>query len=196
MFTAAAAFLAVWTAISGYTCTITVHEIKGSVIQDRTYRYAYLKPHYAKFEIVAGPGRGNGEVWTGGLTVTGRQGGFVGFFSNFFNVFRHRVSMYDPGAVDLRGETIVGASFADVADELDNAPSVASDEATIDGVVTDAVTFPYTDDAGATRRIVYLSRVTHLPVRRVTYAGDTIVETEDFQNVDTAAKLSPAAFRG
>ena len=56
------------------------------------------------------------------------------------------------------------------------------------------MTFPYTDANGATKRTVYFARTTHLPVRRVTYAGSTVVETEDFSDVNAAANLKPSDF--
>ena len=56
------------------------------------------------------------------------------------------------------------------------------------------MTIPYKDDNGATRRVIFLNRTTHLPARRVTYAGETVVETEDFTNVNTAANLTESDF--
>ena len=61
---------------------------------------------------------------------------------------------------------------------------------TIDGTPTDMLSMKIADPAqekGVTRDVLYLSKVTHLPVRRVRYAGDAIVKQEDFVNV----KLNP-----
>jgi hypothetical protein len=183
----AAAFLDAWAKIPSYTANIKVHETKGTDVQDRTYHYAYLKPHFAKIDITGGAGRGGGASWRGGDTVSGHQGGLLsGIHLN--------VSIHDGRAVDLRGCTIDAGSFENMAEAIKAAPSVTSGEETVSGVAYDAVTYPYKDDNGATKRIVFLSRTTHLPARRVTYAGDTIVETEDFTDVNTAANLKESDF--
>ncbi len=184
---AATAFLDAWAKIPSYTCNIKVHETKGSDVQDRNYHYAYLKPHFAKIDITGGAGKGGGASWTGGDTVSGHQGGFL-------SGIHLKVSIHDGRAVDLRGGTIDEGSFQNMADALKSAPSETSAEETVNGVATDAVTIPYTDANGATKRTVYLAKSTHLPVRRVTYAGGTVVETEDFTDVNPAANLKESDF--
>lgn len=184
---AATAFLDAWAKVPSYTCTIKVHETKGSDVQDRTYRYAYLKPHFAKIDITGGAGRGGGAVWSGGDTVSGHQGGFL-------SGIHLKVGIHDGRAVDLRGGTIDEGSFQNMADALKAAPSETSAEETVNGVAADALTIPYTDANGATKRTVYVSKTTHLPVRRVTYAGSTAVETEDFTDVNPAANLKESDF--
>lgn len=181
------AFLEAWAKIPSYTCDIKVHETKGSDVQDRTYHYAYLKPHFARIDITSGPGRGGGAAWNGGDTVSGHQGGFL-------SGIHLKISVHDGRAVDLRGGTIDEASFQNIADAFKAAPSETVAEENVGGVATDAVSFPYTDANGATKRTVYLSRATHLPVRRVTFAGSAIVEDELFTNVNTAANLKESDF--
>ncbi len=183
----ASAFFDAWSKVSSYTATIKTHETKGSDVQDRTYRYAYLKPHFAKIDITGGPGRGGGAVWHGGDTVSGHQGGMLsGIHLN--------VSIHDGRAVDLRGGTIDEASFENVAQNIRDAASATNGEETLNGTAYDTVTVPYKDANGATKRVIFLSRTTHLPVRRVTYAGDAVVETEDFSDVNTAANLKESDF--
>jgi hypothetical protein len=182
-----AEFLEAWAKIPSYTCTITVHETSGSNVQNRTYHYAYLKPHFAKIDITGGPGRGGGAVWKGGDTVTGHRGGMVSFI-------RLSKPLHDPEAVDLRGGTIEQASFQDIADTIKTAATLTHGEETLDGSAVDTVAFPYTDAHGATKRVVFLRRTTHLPARRVTYAGDTIVEDEHFGEVNAAANLKERDF--
>ncbi len=183
----AAAFLDAWAKVSSYTANIKVHLVKGSDVQDRTYHYAYLKPHYAKIDITGGPGRGGGAVWTGGDTVSGHQGGIL-------SGIHLTVSIHDGRAVDLRGHTIDVASFENVAQAIKDAPSVTNGEETYNGAAYDTVTYPYKEEAGATKRVVLLSRTTHLPVRRVTYDGDKVVETEDYTDVNTSANLKVSDF--
>ncbi len=184
---AAAAFLEAWAKIPSYTANLKVHMTKGTDVQDRTYHYAYLKPHFAKVDITGGPGRGGGASWKGGDTVSGHQGGMLsGIHLN--------ISIHDGRAVDLRGHTIDQGSFDNIADGIKAAPAVTNGEETVNGTAYDTVTYPYKDDAGATKRTIFLSRTTHLPARRVTYAGDTVVETEDITDVNTSANLKESDF--
>jgi outer membrane lipoprotein-sorting protein len=185
---AVAAFATAWAAVDNYTTTITVHETDGKNVQDRVYHYAYKKPTFAKIDVVSGPGKGSGAVWTGGDRVRGHMGGFL-------SGIKQSIAITDSRATSLRGDTIEKGSFQSVADDFKNGkvdPSAA--DATVDGVATDAVTVGLTPAApgGATREVVYLSRATHLPVRRMAYAGDALVKQEDFSDV----KLNPGLTEG
>ncbi len=182
-----AAFLEAWAKVPSYTANIKVHETKGSQVQDRTYHYAFLKPHTAKIDITGGPGRGGGAVWKGGDTITGHRGGFASFV-------KLTKPIHDPEAVDLRGGTIAEASFENVAENIKAAATATNGEETVNGTAYDTVTVPYKDANGATKRVIFLSRTTHLPARRVTYAGDTVVSTEDFTDVNTSANLKDSDF--
>ncbi|MEA2786360.1 MAG: hypothetical protein QOF71_2464 [Candidatus Eremiobacteraeota bacterium] len=184
---AGVAFLEAWAKVSSYTCNIKVHETKGTDIRDRTFHYAYLKPHFAKIDITGGAGRGGGAVWKGGDTVTGHRGGMVSFV-------KLTKSINDPEATGLRGGTIAEASFENMAEAVKAAATAANGEETVNGTAYDTVTMPFTDSSGATKRILFLSRTTHLPARRVTYAGNTVVSTEDFTDVNTAANLKESDF--
>ncbi len=184
---AAAAFLDAWAKVPSYTANIKVHEVKGTDLRDRTFHYAYLKPHFAKIDITGGPGRGGGAVWTGGDTVTGHRGGFV-------SMIKLSKSIHDPEATGLRGGTIAEASFENMAEAVKSAASLTNGEETISGTQYDIVSMPFKDAFGATKRVIFLSRTTHLPARRVTYAGDAVVGTEDFTDVNTAANLKESDF--
>ena len=183
----AAVFLETWAKVPSYTADMKVHETKGAEVQDRTYHYAFLKPHFAKIDITGGPGRGGGAVWKGGDTITGHRGGFVSFV-------KLTKSIHDPEAVDLRGGTIVDASFETIAESIRSATTVTNGEETILGTAYDTVSIPYKDEYGSTRCVVFLSKTSHLPARRVTFAGDTIVRTEDFTNVNASANLTESDF--
>jgi len=183
----AAAFLDTWSKIPSYTATIKTHAVKGRDTQDRTYTYAFLKPHFARLNVTSGPGRGGGAVWRGGDTVSGHQGGLL-------SGIHLTVPLHDPKAVDLRGGTIVDASFDNAAENVRDAASVTNGEEALNGATYDTVTVPYKDANGATKRVIFLSRTTHLPVRRTTYAGDAVVETEDFSDVNAPAGLKEGDF--
>jgi len=188
--TPVAAFTAAWAAVDNYTATITVHETDGKSVQDRVYHYAYKKPAFAKIDVVAGPGKGSGAVWTGGDRVRGHQGGL-------FSGIKMSVAITDGRATSLRGDTIDKASFQSVADEFKNGRvDPAPADATVDGATVDAVTVGLAPAApgGVTREVVYLSRTTHLPVRRIGYAGDTLVKQEDFSEVKLDPGLAAADF--
>ncbi len=184
---AAASFLDAWSKIQSYTTDIKVHETKGTESQDRTYHYQYLKPHFARIDITGGPGKGGGAVWKGGDTVSGHQGGLLsGIHLN--------ISIHDGRAVDLRGGTIDQGSFQNMADWIASAATIAVAEETWNGVAYDTVTGPYSDALGATKREIYLSKTTHLPARRVTFAGDAVVEDEVFTNINPQAALMEQDF--
>ena len=183
----AAAFLEAWAKVPSYTANIKVHETKGTDVQDRTYHYAYLKPHFAKIDITGGPGRGGGAVWNGGDTVSGHQGGIL-------SGIHLKVSIHDGRAVDLRGGTIDEASFENVAENIKTAATATNGEEAISGVACDTVTVPFKDPNGATKRTIFLSKTTHLPTRRVTYSGDAVVLIEDFTDINTAANLKESDF--
>jgi outer membrane lipoprotein-sorting protein len=185
-----AAFAGAWAALDDYTATITTHETNGTSVQDRIYHYAYKKPSYAKIDIVSGPGRGGGAVWTGGDHVRGHQGGFL-------SGIKMSIPITDGRATSLRGDTMDRASFQSVADDLKSGRvDPIPVEATVDGVLADAVTIGVTPAApgGVSREVVYLSRVTHLPVRRDGYAGETLVKREDFSDVKVDPGLTAADF--
>ena len=184
---AAASFLDAWSKVQSYTADIKVHETKGTESQDRTYRYGYLKPHFARIDITGGPGKGGGAVWKGGDSVSGHQGGLL-------SGIHLTISIHDARAVDLRGATIDEGSFQNMASWIESAPAVTSGEDTWNGASYDTVSGPYSDALGATKRTLYLSKTTHLPVRRVTFAGDTIVEDEAFTSVNAQAALMESDF--
>ena len=65
-----------------------------------------------------------------------------------------------------------------VAEAVKAAATATNGEETVNGTQYDTVTMPFTDPGGATKRVIFLSRTTHLPARRVTYAGNTVVSTD------------------
>ena len=187
----AADFAAAWSAIDNYTATIATHETNGKDTQDRVYHYAYKKPHFAKIDIVSGPGRGGGAVWTGGDHVKGHQGGIVSFV-------KLSISITDGRATSLRGDTIDRGSFQSIADDLKSGKvESVTTIATVDGVPSDLVTIDLVPAApgGVTRSLVAFARNTHLPVRRTSFASDAQVKQEDFSEVKLNAGLTEADFR-
>ncbi len=189
---ALAKFADAWSKVDSYTVVIKVHEVQGTDVQDRTYNYAYLKPHYAKTDIVAGPGKGGGAVWTGGDTVKGHQGGFL-------SGIKLTIPLTDGRAVSLRGDTMDTAVFGYILNNFEKTKGDLTDAAgpTIDGVATDQVTLKVADpttDKGITRDVLDLSSTTSLPVRRLRYVNDQLVKQEDFSNLKLNPGLQPSDF--
>ena len=183
------AFFDAFAKITSYTATVTDHEIKGSETQDRSYHFEYLKPHYARIAIESGPGKGGGAVWTGGDTVRGHQGGLLAGM-------QWPVSINDGRAVSLRGDTLLRAGFGSVVDDLKASNNVTESNGTLEGKDVDVLSAPLAaaDSMGVTKHVVYLSKSTHLPVQRNTYAGDQLVKTEKWTDVNTNANLKETDF--
>jgi outer membrane lipoprotein-sorting protein len=183
-------FITAWTAVDNYTATITAHETNGKDTQDRVYHYAYKKPHFAKIDIISGPGRGSGAAWTGGDHVKGHQGGLL-------SGVKMSIPITDGRATSLRGDTIDRASFQGVADDLKSGKvEPVTTIATIDGVPSDLVTIDLVPavPGGVTREVIAFARTTHLPVRRTSFAGDAQVKQEDFSEVKVNPGLTEADF--
>lgn len=183
------AFFDAYAKITSYTATVTDHEVKGTDTQDRSYHFEYLKPHFARIGIESGPGKGGGAVWTGGDTVRGHQGGLL-------SGIQLTVSIHDGRAVSLRGDTLLRAGFGSVVDDLKASNNVTESNGTLEGKDVDVLSAPLAaaDSMGVTKHVVYLSKSTHLPVQRNTYAGDQLVKTEKWSDVNTNANLKETDF--
>jgi len=182
-------FSAAWSRVEDYSCSIVVHETLGKNVQGRRYDFWFKKPSEAKIEIVSGPGRGGGSVWHGGDTVLGHQGGFL-------HGIKMKVSLHDARAVSLRGDTMNTASFGYILDLFQKGRATAAPSAMIDGAPVDVLVRSADPSAenGVTKDVLYLSSVTHLPVRRVRYAGDAVVKQEDFVHVKINPGLKDSDF--
>ena len=174
-----------WNKVDNYSCSIVVHETLGTQTQDRKYDFWFKKPNLAHIEITSGPGKGSGSVWHGGDTVLGHQGGL-------FHGVKMNISLNDGRAVSLRGDNMTVGIFGNILAYYQSQASALTEGPgeTIDGAATDMVTLKIANPAAnknVSRDVLYLSKATHLPVRRVKYEGDALVKQEDFVNV----KLNP-----
>lgn len=184
-----AAFRTVWEGLANYSETIVSHETTndGKAVQDRTYRYTFVKPDAALIEITAGPGKGGGIAWHGGPTVHGHKGGLIAFV-------KLTLSKSDPRVTSLRGDQVEVASYGYELDRFLTVPGTLSEAPTPLGT---AVTFTLAtpDRTGITKEILVLSNATHLPVEHEAFVGDERVKLEKLSNVTldapnlTAAKL-------
>jgi len=178
--------------VNDYTATIIDHEVKGTDVQDRTYRYAFLKPSYVKLDIISGPGKGGGAVWTGGDQVSGHQGGL-------FSGIHLKISVHDGRATSLRGDTIDTGTVPAMLEQFKNPKGTVteSDDKTVDGTLTDELSLKVADPAsldGVTRVDLYLSHTTHMPVRRERYVGDQLVKSEQVTDQKINIGLKPSDF--
>jgi outer membrane lipoprotein-sorting protein len=178
--------------VNDYTVTMTAHEVSGNDTQDRVYHYWFKKPADAKIEVVSGPGRGSGGVWTGGDRVSGHQGGLLSHF-------HMKVDLHDGRAVSLRGYTIPDGLFSnEVARYRDSKGELSEhDGPTIDGEATDAVELKPADPktlGGITRMVLYLSKSTHMPIKQMRYQGDQLVADETWTELKTNVGLTDSDF--
>ena len=178
-----AAFVKAFAAVSDYRDQIVVHETNddGSQTEDRTYAYMWKRPTSAKIDIIDGPGKGGGVVWTGGDKGTGHQGGIL-------SGIKASISINDPRATSLRGDTLEVASFEWELKHFLSMPGTLSDSPgpALEGGATTAVTLTVTNpktNGNVSKDVLYLSNTTHLPTRREQYVGSRLVKTETFKDV-------------
>jgi outer membrane lipoprotein-sorting protein len=187
---AAAAF----TKINDYVTTVVVHETdnSGKNVEDRTYKYSFMKPSFVKLEILAGSHRGAGVVWRGGDKVKGHDGGFLSGIHLTLDIHNGRV-------VSLRGDTVDSGTIPAMLDQFKTIKGDVSEVVgpTIEGQPTDVVTLkvadPTTDD-GVSKIVLYLSKTTHLPVRRERFVGDQLVKLENVTSMKTNVGLTENDF--
>jgi len=189
---AIAAFDSLFGGINDYTYTLKSHEVKGSAVQDRTYSYQFLKPHYVKTLILEGDGKGGGGVWTGGTQVSGHQGGLLA-------MIHLKVDLHDPKAVSLLGYTIPDGLIQNIFANYTTVAGTLSQGAggVVDGVETDRIDNKVANpgaNGGITEMILYANHETHWPVRQVLYAGSTIALDQHFSDIKTNTGLKPSDF--
>lgn len=187
---AVSAFAKAYADVSDYTLTDTIAEQTndGTRREQRVVSYKFLKPASAVARVVSGRGSGSAAAWHGGDKVKGHVGGF-------FSGIKLTLSINDPRAASLRGHTIDEAAFTYTLESLLSTPGALSEAPgpVIAGTPTTAVTLERakpTED-GVTKSTVFLSNETHLPVERETYAGATVVITEQYSDVKLNVGLKP-----
>ena len=185
---------AAFSKINDYVMTVVVHETDnaGKNVEDRTYQYSFLKPTDVKLAILAGSHRGAGVVWKGGDKVKGHDGGFLSGIKLTLDIHNGRV-------VSLRGDTIDSGTIPGMLDRFKTIKGEVSEAPgpTLDGQATDVVTLKVADpttDTGITKEQLFLSRTTHLPLRRLRYVGDLLVKSENVTSIKTNVGLTDRDF--
>ncbi|HVA28527.1 MAG TPA: hypothetical protein VNF68_10125 [Candidatus Baltobacteraceae bacterium] len=189
---AIAQFDAAFARVHDFTYKLRAHEVKGSAVQDRVYDYSFMKPHFAKTLIESGDGQGSGGVWAGGDQVSGHQGGIL-------SGLHLKVSLHDGRATSLLGYTIpdglpqnVVATFVNVPGKLTQSPG-----GLIDGVKTYRLDLAVANPAknmDITHQVLYLSQVTHFPLRQILSVGSKVVLDQSFLNLKTNVGLTQNDF--
>lgn len=189
---AISAFDAAFATVHDYSVTVTAHEIQGDNVQDRVYHYWFMKPHLAKIEVVSGAGAGSGGVWAGGDRVSGHQGGFLSHF-------HLKVGLHDGRATSLRGYTIPDGLLQNEVDKYRQVKGdlTQSNGPLINGQATDMIELRLANPSGfdgVTRMDIFLSKVSHMPLRQIRYTGNQIVAQEAFSELKLNAGLSERDF--
>jgi outer membrane lipoprotein-sorting protein len=178
--------------LQDYTATITVHETDGKTTQDAGYAYKFMKPDDVRIDVLSGPKKGSGVVWLGGDTVKGHMGGFL-------SGIKRELPVHDPQTTSLRGDTIDTGTFGAMLDDFTRIKGTVSEGSgpLVNGEPTDTVTLIVADpttDHGTTREVLYLSKLTHLPVKRERFAGDDLVKSEIITDTKVNVGLTTADF--
>lgn len=178
--------------VEDYTATLSVHETDGKTADDHTYAYAYKRPSFVKLDILSGSNSGGGLVWTGGDKVNGHRGGLL-------KGFHLKLDLHDKQVISLRGDSADTGTFAAMLERFKTLRGDISEAGgpAVDGAPSDVVTLKVADpaaDKGVTREVLYLSRTTHLPLRREQFAGETLVKSESVGNVKTNVGLKAGDF--
>jgi hypothetical protein len=175
------AFSNAFAGVTAYNTTITVVEQAGAKTQKVVFKYTFRKPSTVTVDVVGGPNNGVSLLWTGGTTVSAHRAGLAG-------ALKKTLSLHDPQITTIRGSSIDELSFRQILAHADATPGKISQAPglTINAVGTDAVTLipssPATN-AGYTREVIEISRLTHFPLRIRGYQGAALVRTVDFVGV-------------
>jgi len=191
-----------WAKVNDYQANIVADEFDGDARQERRFHFSYLRPDHVKAEITDGPLRGMVAIWNGGDRV-------IVFHHGVFAGVRVSFALHDRVVTSPRGNTVASADFgealacfdehADAVHERDG-PSIGG-EPTIELVLSGGdgpIACPgYSDKdiLSVTRDAVVVDPRTNLPLRRMRYAGDTLLEQWDIRDLRVNTGLTQADFR-
>ena len=170
---------ATWESVHSYECTATVHEAKGTSVQDRTYLVRFERPTQTRVDIVAGDGRGSAAIWNGGDRVRGHQGGFL-------SIIRLNVGIHSKFATDLRGNTIAEANFGSLIAHLESLDPSVEHVTRSAGKIVFVVAFDPPSPNTDVSKEVYILAPNWLPIEYYEFAEDKVVR----HVVDSSLKLN------
>ncbi len=192
---------ATWAKVNDYQANIVTEEFDADQPTARHFHFSYMRPDHVKAEVMDGPLRGMVAIWNGGDKV-------IVFHHGMLAGVRVPFPLHDHMVTSPRGNTIASANFGEALACYDaHAEFVREhDGPVIDGIPTielvlggDApIACPgYSDKdvLAVTKDALIVDPHTNLPLRRVRYAGDTLLEQWDIHDLRVNTGLTQADFR-
>ena len=192
---------ATWAKVNDYQANIVSQEFDADTRQERRFHFSYLRPNHVKAEIMDGPLRGMVAIWNGGDRVIVFHHGMLAGVRVGFGLTDHMVT-------SPRGNTIATADFGSALACFDaHADSVRMREGPeIDGAATIELVLSgdgpiacpgYSDKdlQTVTKDAVIVDPRTNLPLRRMRYSGDTLLEQWDIHDLRVNTGLTQTDFR-
>jgi outer membrane lipoprotein-sorting protein len=190
-----------WAKVNDYQTTIVANEYVGATTQERKFHFSFLRPEHVKAEIMDGPMRGMIAIWNGGDKV-------VVFHRGIISGVRVPFGLHDRMVTSPRGNTVASADFEAELDCFAAHPDLVRvhDGPQLDGddtieLVMESVTplectgYSEHDYATITRDVLIVNAQTSLPMRRMRYEGDTLVEQWEIRNLRVNTGLTLTDFR-
>lgn len=192
---------ATWAKVNDYQANIVADEFDANQRQERRFHFSYLRPDHVKAEIMDGPLRGMVAIWNGGDKV-------IVYHHGMLAGVRVPFALRQPVVTSLRGNTVADANFGEALACFDaHADYVREREGPwIDGVQTIELVlsgdspiacpgYPDKDVLAVTKDELIVDSHTSLPLRRLRYAGDTLLEQWDIDDLRVNTGLTQADFR-
>ncbi len=167
--------------LTSYTARVFVREIVRGRSFDRTVAIAFKRPDAVKMTIVDGTSAGSAIAWKGEGRAKLRR---LGLLARLPSV---RIDRDAPAFAFADGSPIGSVLIAAVVDAPESVGHtlVQTPGPTIAGIATDDITetIPVPPPARATRVVVTVDRVQHLPVRVLRYEDDRLTKIALFDVV-------------
>jgi hypothetical protein len=192
---------ATWAKVNDYQANIVAQEFDADQSQERHFHFSYLRPDHVKAEIMDGPLRGMVAIWNGGDKV-------IVFHHGMLAGVRVPFSLHDRMVTSARGNSVASADFGNALACYDEHPDMVhvhegpeiDGNATIELVLSGDTPiacpgYPDKDVAVVTKDALIVDAHTSLPMRRLRYAGDTLIEEWDIKNLRVNTGLTQADFR-
>lgn len=192
---------ATWAKVNDYQANIVADEFDDDQRQERRFHFSYLRPDHVKAEITDGPLRGMVAIWNGGDKV-------IVFHHGMLKSVRVAFALHDRLVTSPRGNTVASANFGEALACFDAHADVVRvhDGPLIDGVQTVELIlagdspiacpgYPDKDILTVTRDALLVDPHTNLPMRRMRYAGATLLEQWDIRDLRVNTGLTQADFR-
>ena len=192
---------ATWAKVNDYQANIVADEFDANTLQERRFHFSYLRPDHVKAEITDGPLRGMVAIWNGGDRV-------IVFHHGLMAGVRVSFALHDRLVTSPRGNTVASADFGEALACFDEHAEFvrAQDGPQVDGIQTIELVLSgdtpiacpgYSDKdiLAVTKDALLVDPRTNLPLRRMRYAGDSLLEEWDIHDLRVNTGLTQADFR-